>query len=58
MLKSTYAPLLPSTDPHEQRALQAALTAALTQVVIDEIAVQGCAVVRLRPRCACWPTVG
>lgn len=41
VLKSTYAPPLPSTDPHEQRALQAALTAALTQVVIDEIAVQG-----------------
>jgi threonine dehydrogenase-like Zn-dependent dehydrogenase len=41
VLKSTYAPPSLSVEPHELLAQQAALTSALTQVVIDEIAVQG-----------------
>lgn len=41
VLKSTYAPPSPGRDPHESLAIQTAFSSALTQVVIDEITVQG-----------------
>ncbi len=41
VVKSTYAPPSPSADPQDQLALQTAFSSALTQVVIDEITVQG-----------------